>query len=222
MAYALGAHDVDRAMALLVSFPFFGLQIDDVVILDAEAVLEMPGATEHPLCAVAFVSAAWVAGLGGASSRALELCTLAETARERFGPVPDWSIEMSLSGVRGYVALFTSAPEEALGHYHDAYRAAIAEGFSASAAIELGLISGIESWVDPPAAQDHAAEGLTLARRSGAPSAILSNLFSVAFASASTDPTRSRNALNDALDMAAKLAHARPLEYAYAVWASPR
>jgi predicted ATPase/class 3 adenylate cyclase len=222
MAYALGADDVHRAMAILTQFPFLGLQVDDIVILDADAVLEMPGAMEHPLCAVAFLSAAWIAALRGESTRALELCTLAEVAGERFGPVPGWSLGMSLSGVRGYIALFTSAPEQALGYWHDAYRAAIAEGFYANAAIELGLISGVESWMDPPAAQDHATEGLTLARRSGAPSAILSNLFSVAFASASTDPSRSKDALNDALDMAAKLGHARPLEYAYAVFAAAR
>jgi predicted ATPase len=222
MAYALGVHDVDRAMALLVAFPFFGLQVDEIIILDADAVLDMPGAVEHPQCAVAFLSAAWIAALRGASARALELCTLAEAAGERFGPIPRWSLAMSLSGMRGYIALFTSAPEAALGYWHDESRAAIAEGFYANAAISLGLISGVESWIDPPAAQDHAREALALARRSGAPSAILSSLFSVAFASASTDPSRSKDALHDALEMAAKLDHARPLEYAYAVFAAAR
>ena len=221
MTHALDTQDVERAMRLLCQVPG-GAQVNDVVIYDPDPVLALPGATDHPGSAVALMSAGWRAQGRGDGPYALQLCNQALAAEQRLGAVPDSHLAMESSNLRANVAQDTGAFEEAAVHYLEAARHARTDDLPALAAIYLGLAQGILSWVDPAAALERGTEGLELARQTGMPHAIASNLLCLALTVAADDPDRARALLDEALQLATTLGYENPTELTTTVFTAAR
>ena len=180
MAFALDAHDVEHAFTLLCKLPLQRLQVDDVVVFDPEAILALPDAHDHPGSAVALVLTANAAAVRDEREHAVELCDLAIAAERRLGPTPGWPLDMASSEVRAIVPASVGALEEVANHYIEAAARARAADLPTMAALYLGLAAGTLAWQDARAGQRYAADGLELARHTGAPNAIVYNLLALA------------------------------------------
>jgi predicted ATPase/class 3 adenylate cyclase len=222
MAFALATRDVERALALVCSLPFWVLQVDDLVFFDPEPVLVLPGATDHPGSAVALVDAARQAWRRGDDPVALALCEQALAAESRLGPAPDSHVEMLVVDVRGSVATDNGAQRTAADHWLDAASRARADDLTAMTAIYLGTAVLSLAWIDPVGARDVGAEGLALARESGAPHVIVTNLLGLALTLAPDDPDRSHTLLDEALELTVTLGYENPQELVTAVLVAAR
>ena len=221
MAFALATRDLERAMRLLRDLPCTLLQVDDVVILDPEPVLALPGAGDHPASSVALMLAAWQALRRGDGRRVSDLCDQALAAEARLGSIPDSHLAMFGSYLRGQVAqarallatpglLDISLQREAADHFVDASRHARADGLPSMTAFFLGSGAFVLGWLDPTAALPLGTEGLALARQTGAPIAITRNLIGLAEALALGDPQQARVLLDESLRLAAMLGYETP------------
>jgi predicted ATPase/class 3 adenylate cyclase len=223
MAYALGTHNADLAFRLFCQIPFYGLQVNDVVLFDPAPLLGMPGAAEHPGSAVALMAAssdAW--NQKGDAQLAVALCDQALATQQRLGPTPGAHLDIVSSDFRGNMALAAGATDEAVAHFLDAGRRARAEGVPARAAIYLGHLAMTLWSVDPEAARQHATEGLALARQSGMPVAISFNLLGLAHGFAATDPDQARSLLAEALQLATTAGYENVTELQTAVFVAAR
>ena len=120
MAFALETVDLDRAMGLLSAMPFFRLQIDDSIAFDADPVLRLPGASDHPGSAVALLAAAWMAFGGSDLPRTQQLCDEAIAAEQHLGKVPGSHVASYCTALSGHVAGVTTKGLEAIELYRSA------------------------------------------------------------------------------------------------------
>ena len=222
MAFALDTHDVERAMTLLERLPYESLQVNDVVVFDAEPVLALPGATDHPGSAVALMLAALRTSGRGDTSRGSELCEQALASGRRLGPTPGWPLDMAASNVRAFIASNSGALDEAFDQSLDAARHARGAGLMTMESFYLGLAAGFLAWQDPAKARPYAEEGLVKARATRAPNAIAFNLLTLAQTLGLDDPDRARALLDEALGVAAALGYEAPSELQVVLFTAAR
>jgi predicted ATPase len=202
MAFALASDDVDRAMSLLCQTPVWFNQADQQVVFDADLILALTGAREHPGSSRALYEAGFRLWAAGDYTGALEMADQAEAAWRRLGPAPGYEhTDMLCLYLRGVVALGTGPPERVVELHLKAAEGDRAAGRNAYAAWWLGLAAFHLAWADPDTAAQLGTEGLALARRTGYPKAIHQNLLALASALATSDAEQAGQLLHEALDV---------------------
>lgn len=140
----------------------------------------------------------------------MSLCDQALAAEQRLGPLAGGFVETQSRLLRGEIANARGATQEAAEYILDWARRARAAKLPATAAIFFASAAHVLAWSDPVAAQQHASDGLTLARQTGMPFAIAFNLQGLALATAATDPDQARAWLGEALQLATTQVYASP------------
>jgi hypothetical protein len=168
------------------------------------------------------MSAGWRAHGRGDGPRALQLCDQALAAEQRLGTVPNAHLAMESSSLRANIAMDAGAFEEAAAQYLQAARHARTGDVPALAAIYLGLAQGTLSWVAPAVARERGTEGLELARQTGMPHAIATNLLFLAQTMADDDPDRARALLDEAVALVTTLGYENPTELTTTVFIAAR
>ena len=222
MAFALATRDLERAMGLICGIPTTSFQINDAVVFEPEAILALPGATEHPASAVVLLAAGEHALKRGDGPLALDFCEQALAAEQRLGPSPDSHLAMFAAHLRAVLANAALAPQECADHYRDAAGHARADDLPGMAAFYLGAAANQLGWLDRTAAVELGIEALALARQTGAPLAIAATLIALAQALAPDDPDRARDLLDDSVELAATLGYERPMDLNATVFAAAR
>lgn len=223
MAFAVDTRDTTRAVRLVSHLPYPYMQANDLVVVDAEGVLALPGATNHPESAVALMIAGFNAERRGDHARAEALCDQALEVDARLGPVPDAHLSIAQYGLRAPLALVAGATSEQTAElYLQGARQAGDAGFPAWSAYHLGYAGAMLALEHPHTAEHYATEGLELARRSAAPYAITMNLVALALAVVADDPARARGLLDEALQLAATLGYESPNELMWVAFAGSR
>ena len=196
MAFALATADLERAMRLRCEVPPFWAQTDDPVLFDPTLVLALPSAIEHPGSARAI----WDAYLGGRYALVREFAERVLAANEGELRACPGSVPLSflLPLVRAALAESSGRLAEGSAFRREAAEHAVADGYLGLGATEFSMCAFGFSWFDLPAAAAAATEGLVLARRSGMPTAIASNLLILARALAPSDPERAAALLHEA------------------------
>ncbi|HEX5587923.1 MAG TPA: hypothetical protein VFZ17_11495, partial [Acidimicrobiia bacterium] len=210
MAYALDTQDLERAMRLLCDLPSPNIQVDDVVFLDADPVLALPGAADHPGSSVALMFAGYQAWSRGDDPLASELCVRALAAERRLGRRAEAHVEMFVSALRASLATNAGALGEAADHDLEAARCARRDDLPVMAAWYLGGAANNLGWLDPETARSLAREGLALARQTGAPIAIAMNLVALGQALAPDDPDEARVLLDETMQHETAPAYEHP------------
>jgi predicted ATPase/class 3 adenylate cyclase len=189
MAFALGSGDLDRCMALLCHLPHNTHQINQIVVVDPEPILDLPGASEHPGYPRALFEAGHLAFVVGDYQRSVQLLDEAQTAVGRLGPGPGYH------DVEGLCCMGRGAVEEAVGVAYRPYLLEEAEreraaGHLGLAAVAMAGAANELAWMKPDLAL--ATEALNMARRSGWPKAIDGSLIALAHTLAPSDPEEAR------------------------------
>ena len=209
MAYALDRQDVDLAMGLFCPVPFLSVQMNDLVFFDPTPILALPGCADHPGYADALTEAAVNAwNRYGDAGLALRLCDEAEVAERRHGRGEGW-IGTARPVLRGQIAQAAGRTQEAIDHFLEGART-IREENPAIAAINFSSAAQTLGWIDPAAAQSLANEGLSLARQSGMPVAIVYNLEALAHVLATNEPGQAASLLTEALQLATTMGYEVP------------
>jgi predicted ATPase/class 3 adenylate cyclase len=206
-SWAIGTGDADTAFQMLAGFAPAEVWSTYPLLLDGEAALGLPGATEHPgyplalaVCAVFASNRADVAG-------AEELCRRAAEASAR-QPAPDWRVEESIYAARGGIATARGAFADGARLAEQAANIARAGGDLADTSIELATAASRYIIVgDAPRAVPLAREALTLARRVGAPALIATGLLAVGQAVGGTDPGQARACLRESRELSTGLGY---------------
>jgi predicted ATPase/class 3 adenylate cyclase len=208
MARALDSQNLDLAFGLFCHLPAIGpAQINDLVFFDPAPLLALPGAADHLGYASAVTAAAFRAWELGDAALALATCDQALAAERRLGLAAGVPVGIWVSGLRAQIAHAAGATDEAVGHTLDASRRAREAELPAVAALMLGMLAQTLAWSDPAAAQQHATDGLALARQTGQPHAIAYNLLGLGMALATTDRGQARALLAEALQLATTLGY---------------
>jgi hypothetical protein len=215
--WTIDTGNVDTAFSILASFAPSEIWTTYPLLLDAEAALKLPGATEHPGYPLALAVSAVFASGRSAGSGAEELCRRAAEANARQAR-PDWRVEEVICAARSNIA-FTA------GAFGDNARlgeqaAAIARTGGDLADASLALTSATAGYLlvgDTPRAVPLAREALVLARQIGAPALIASSLLAVGATVAETDPDRARACLRESLELSTALGYQSWLDH---IWAA--
>jgi predicted ATPase len=215
-SWANGAGNIDIAFKMLAGFASGEVRASYLLMLPGEAVLELPGATEHPGYPLAVAVSALFASLRADVTGTGELCRRAADASARRDP-PDWRVEEVILTARANIAIAAGAFADASRLAEQAAGIARAGGDLADASLELILAaSGHVLLGDAPKAVPLAREALALARQIGAPALVATSLLGVGAAVAGTDPAQARACLRESLELSTALGHqsARDLVWA--------
>jgi predicted ATPase len=202
MAFAIARDDVERAMGLLCQTPawFSPAEADSVVVFDPAAILALTDAREHPGSSRALYEAGFWLWKIDDYPGALEMADQAEATLRRLGPAPGYEhVDTLCLRLRAHVAMATGTLERVVELYLQAAESDRATGRAAYAAYWLGVAANMAAWAKSDAAAQLGAEGLALARQTGYPPAIQSNL--LALAVDSRDPAQARQDLHEVLDV---------------------
>ena len=144
MVFAIDTQDLERAMRLLCQLPYVGLQVNDPVAFDPEAVLALPGADDHPGSSVALV----LAGFEANSER--RRCAARWNCAIRRSPSRHVSVPCSTGPSKLRWRTFVRSSQatrgvldEAAAHALEAARQARERELPAVAAMMLGLARAI-------------------------------------------------------------------------------
>jgi hypothetical protein len=204
MAFAIAHEDVERAMGLLCQTPawFSPAEADSVVVFDPDAILAMTDAREHPGSSRALYEAGFWLWKIDDYAGALEMADQAEATLRHLGPAPGYEhVDTLCLRLRAHVAMATGTLERVVELYLQAAERDRAAGRPAYAAYWLGVAANMAAWAKSDAAAQLGAEGLALARQTGYPPAIQSNLLALALALDSSDPEQARQGLYEVLDV---------------------
>jgi predicted ATPase/class 3 adenylate cyclase len=217
-SWAIDTRNIDTAFSILAGFAPNEVWTNYPLLLDGEAALELPGATEHPGYPLALaVSAVFVAGRS-VGRGAEELCRRAAEANQRRDP-HDWRVEEVICGARSNIALAAGAYADAARINERAAGLAQAGGDLADASLQLiGAAGGHLLVGDAPSAVPLAQEGLTLARQIGAPALIATGLLVVGATVAENDPDRARAYLRESRELSSALGYQSWLDHVWAAW----
>jgi hypothetical protein len=216
-SWAIDTGNIDTAFSILAGFAPNEVWTSYPLLLDGEAALELPGATEHPGYPLALAVSAVFASGRSVGRGAEELCRRAAEANARQAS-PDWRVEEVICGARSNIALATGAFAEHGRLNERAAGLARAGGDLADTSLQLiGAAGGHLLVGDAPGAVPLAQEALTLARQIGAPALIATGLLIVGATVAETDPDRARACLRESLELSTALGYQSWLDH---VWAA--
>ncbi|HEX6760476.1 MAG TPA: DUF4062 domain-containing protein [Propionibacteriaceae bacterium] len=216
-SWAIDTRNIDTAFSILAGFAPSEIWNTYPLLLDGEAALELPGATEHPGYPLALaVSARFASGRADVTVTE-DLCRGAAEANERRDP-PDWRVGEVICAARTNIAFTAGAFADAARLAERAAGLARAGGDLADASLELGIAAGGYLFVgDASMAVPLAREALTLARQIGDPALIATALLEVGAAVAETDPEQSRAYLRESLELSTALGYQGALDLVWAV-----
>jgi hypothetical protein len=205
MAYAVDLHDIDLALGLLTCWWHDGEGPGDLEYLPDFAldVLDLEGATEHPLYPAGLATACRSAALRGDRRGVEELARAASDAAERLG-VNTPALELTLTGSLVSVATILGAFGESVGYAEHLISVARSAGLRIDVAFALWTMAvGHVLEGDLDKALPLAKEGLALAREIGNPLTIGFNLIALSGALADRDPEQGRALLDESIRMMA-------------------
>ena len=210
MNHAIDTDNADLALRILRSRPSPMAQVGYEIRLPVEPVLELTGAHEHPLYAFGLALAAVRAAQTGDLGAAAKLADEALAAQQRLGAGSeiDVDVDIIVISARIAVAYAIGSMREAADYQERAVEIVrstvnprwLAQALSAAATF---LVMADE----PDLAIPLATEGLALARPSGMPTLITSNLASLAGALADQDPQRARALMRESIQLRADLGY---------------
>jgi predicted ATPase/class 3 adenylate cyclase len=224
MNHAIDIDNVHLALRLLrdaTSAP--GAQVGYELRLPVDPILELTGASEHPLYPYGLALAAIKTAQRGDLESAETLCEQALDAQRRLGADPEPVVDVIVMSTRSAIAY-------SRGAVHDA-------AINLELVLEIVRPTGNLAWIsnvlygaatfhamagDPDAATPLATEGLALARRVEMPHLITSNLAALAGALADRDPERARALLRESIQLRASLDYENWGELTQAVLISAR
>jgi predicted ATPase/class 3 adenylate cyclase len=216
-SWAIDTGNVDTAFSILASFAPSEIWNSYPLLLDGEAALELPGATEHPGYPLALAVSAVFASGRTVGRGAEELCRRAAEANARQAS-PDWRVEEVICNARSNIAVHAGAFADAARLDEEAAGIARTGGDLADASLKLGIAASGYLFVgDAPGAVPLAREALTLARQIGAPALIATALLAVGTTVAETDPEQARACLRESLELSTALSYQSALDL---VWAA--
>jgi predicted ATPase len=206
--HAIDTGNVDLALRLVHNTMNRGLQSGWRVILPVDAVLRLPGATDHPLYPLGLVAAAFEAAFRGDLARAEAAREEALAAAGRLGSDPH-EVDVLVSWAHSLQAIAIGAWNEAAAHAEHTVELAHsgpAEGrteYAVDILVTAALAHTMAGNPDPAARL--ASEALDLARRSGGPAFIAQSLTALAGAIADHEPQRARALLAESLELQATI-----------------
>jgi predicted ATPase/class 3 adenylate cyclase len=216
-SWAIDTGNIDTAFSILAGFAASEIWNSYRLLLDGEAALKLPGATEHPGYPLALAVSAVFASGRSVGSGAEELCRRAAEANARQAS-PDWRVEEVICAARSNIAFTAGAFADAARLAERAAAIARTGGDLADTSIQLGFAASSYLIVgDAPRAVPLAREALTLARQIGAPALIASGLLAVGATVAQTDPEQARAYLHESLQLSTALGYQSPLDLVLAV-----
>ncbi len=200
-AWTIDTGNVDTAFSILASFAPSEIWNSYLLLLDGEAALKLPGATEHAGYPLALAVSAMFASDRSVGKAADELCRRAAEANARQAS-PDWRVEEVICGARSNIAFTAGAFADAARLAEQAAAIARTGGDLADASVQLTSAAGDRLLVgDARGAVPLAREALALARHIGAPALIATGLLAVGATVAETDPDRARACLRESLEL---------------------
>jgi hypothetical protein len=178
-SWAIETGNVDTAFSILAGFAPSEIWTSYPLVLDGEAALELPGATEHPGYPLALAVSARFASIRSDGIGAEELCGRATEANAR-RDTPYWRVEETVCAARINIAITTGAFADAASLAEQAAELARAGGDLAEASLQLTNAAGGHLLAgEAPEAVPLAREALALARQVGAPALIAAGLLAV-------------------------------------------
>jgi len=206
-SWAIGAGDVDTAFQMLAGFAPREVWNTYPLLVDGEAALGLPGATEHPGYPLALAVSALFAANRGDVTGAEELCRRAAEANARQA-TPNWRVEETVCAARHNIALIAGAFADAGRLAEQAAGIARAGGDLADVSLELGIAAADKVLAgEARAAAPLANEALALARQIGAPALVATGLLAVGLAVAGADPEKARACLRESRELSTALAY---------------
>ena len=199
--HAIDTNNVDLALRLVRSSSRRGMA-GWRLILPVDAVLRLPGATDHPLYPFGLAAAADEAAFRGDLTRSEALCEEALASARRLGSDPD--VDVLVSAARGVQAIAIGAWDDAAAETEHTVELA-RSGRNDDHVIDLltGASFAHTMAGNPDAGARLASEALDLARRSGASAFIAHSLTALADALAEREPQRARELLTESLELRA-------------------
>ena len=202
---AIDTDDADVGLRLVCGMPSELRQVGVELRPPAESVATLAGAAEHPLYPKCLVLAGFQAAQRGDRPRAVSLRGEALAAAERLGD-PDGLVEFQASGILVNLAFSVGSDTTAAAYSEEAAEMARAAGHFDFLAGVLAAAATYRAMAgEPERAMALASEGLTVARRLGAPSFLALNLVALAAASAEEDPDRANALLRESVALRDRL-----------------
>jgi predicted ATPase len=206
-SWAIHAGDAGTAFKILAGFAPSEVWNSYPLLLNGEAALDLPGATEHPGYPLALAVSALFASNRADAAGAEELCRRAAAASARQGP-GDWRVQEAICAARSNIANSTGALADAARFAEQAAGLAREGGDLGDASVELAIAVGSRVFAgDAAGAVPLAREALALARRAGAPALIATGLLALGVAVADTDPGQARACLRESRELSAGLGY---------------
>jgi tetratricopeptide (TPR) repeat protein len=216
-SWAIDISNVDIAFSILAGFAPSEIWNSYRLLLDGEAALELPGATEHPGYPLALAVSAVFASERSLGMGAEELCRRAAEANARQAS-PGWRVDEVICSARLTIAFTVGAFADAVRLAERAAAIARAGGDLADTSIQLGTAAaGCLLVGDAPRAVPLAREALRLARQIGAPALIASGLLAVGITVAQTNPEQARACLRESLELSTALGYQSRIDHVWAV-----
>ena len=217
-SWAIDTGNIDTAFSILAGFAPNEVSYSYRLVLDGEAALELPGATEHPGYPLALAVSAVFASARSVGKGVEELCRRAAEANARQAS-PDWRVEEVICAARSNIAFTTGAFADVARLNERAAGLARAGGDLADASFQLTSAAAGHLLVgDAPRSVPLAREALTLARQIGEPALIASGLLVVGATVAETDPDRARACLRESLELSTALGYQTWIDHVRAAW----
>jgi hypothetical protein len=215
-SWAIDTANIDTAFSILAGFAPFEVWNSYPLLLDGEAALKLPGATEHPGYPLALAVSAVFASGRSAGRGAEQLCRRAAEANARQAS-PDWRVEEVICGARSNIAATAGAFDDTARLFEEAAAIARTGGDLADTSLWLGMAASGHLLGGDARAVPLAREALALARQIGAPALIASGLLVVGTTVAATDPDRAPSCLRESLELSTALGYQGALDL---VWAA--
>jgi hypothetical protein len=207
--HAIDTSNVDLALRLVSRTANRALRSGFRFILPVDAVLRLPGATDHPLYPLGLAAAAVDAAFRGDLARAEAARDEALAAAARLGSDPH-EIDVLVSWTHCLQAIAIGAWNEAAAHAEHTVELAHSgpgEGRTEYLVADILATAAFAHTMagNPDLAARLASEALDLARRSGGPVSIAQSLTALAGAIAEREPQRARAVLAESLELQATI-----------------
>jgi predicted ATPase/class 3 adenylate cyclase len=206
-SWAISTGNVGTAFKILAGFAPSEVWTNYPLVLDGEAALELPGASNHAGYPLALAVNAGFAANREDVAAAEKLCRRAAKANARRNAT-NWRVEQLICAARANIASTRGAFADAARLSEQAAGIARAGGDLADASVELTFAVGNHIFAgDEPNGVPLAHEALALARQIGAPALIATGLLAVGATVAGTDPGQASACLRESRELSTALGY---------------
>jgi predicted ATPase/class 3 adenylate cyclase len=223
VAVALDTDDVESAYRWIRNLPWAGLQIGYQLRLPIEAILTMPGASDHPDYPLALTVAAFHAASRGDRELSMRRAEEARVAQCRHSSTPVGEVDALLAGARSTNLFSVGAWAEAAREIEQSLEIWRSLDHLPQLAYSLAGTAALYATAgDAESAIPLASEGLALARKVRTPATIVMNLNALASALAELEPERARSLLRESLELSGRLGYENTQEVTNGVLTAAR